>query len=127
MPLKLDRKAKKMLSSISFRKHSRRKKNRGGKLTLFLTYGLACHSNYNGRIRRMDSTSMEYAFLFTMQCTLLDRFRFCPGVRIHKGITIVLSLFRSHWLAVVYCLVLCSGSCEPVHEDKTSFFFTNEF
>ena len=39
---------------------------------------------------------------------------FCPGVRVHKGITIVLSLFRSHWLAVVYCLVLCSGSCEPV-------------
>ena len=70
---------------------------------------------------------MEYAFLFTMQCTLLDRFRFCPGVRIHKGITIVVSLFRSNWLAVVYCLVLCSGSCELVHEDKTSFFFTNEF
>ena len=43
----------------------------------------------------------------------------CPGVRVHKGITIVLSLFRSHWLAVVYCLVLCSGSCEPVHEDRT--------
>ena len=46
---------------------------------------------------------------------------FCPSVRVHKGITIVLSLFRSHWLAVVYCLVLCSGSCEPVHEDRTSF------
>ena len=44
---------------------------------------------------------------------------FCPGVRVHKGITIVFSLFRSHWLAVVYCLVLCSGSCEPVHEDRT--------
>ena len=44
---------------------------------------------------------------------------FCPGVRVHKGITIaVLSLFRSYWLAVVYC-VLCSGSCEPVHEDRT--------
>ena len=43
---------------------------------------------------------------------------FCPGVRVHKGITIVFSLFRSHWLAVVYCLVLCSGSCEPVHEDS---------
>ena len=27
---------------------------------------------------------------------------FCPGVPVHKGITIVLSLFRSHWLAVVY-------------------------
>ena len=44
---------------------------------------------------------------------------FCPGVRIHKKITIVLSLFRSHWLAVVYCLVFCIGSCEPVHEDRT--------
>ena len=44
---------------------------------------------------------------------------FCPGVRVHKGITVVLSLFRSHWLAVVYCLVLCVGSCEPVHEDRT--------
>ena len=44
---------------------------------------------------------------------------FCPGVRVHKEITIVLSLFRSHWLAVVYCLVLCSGSCEPVHEDRS--------
>ena len=44
---------------------------------------------------------------------------FCPGVRVHKGIIIVLSLFRSHWLAVVYCLLLCSGSCEPVHEDRT--------
>ena len=28
---------------------------------------------------------------------------FCPGVRVRKGITIVLSLFWSHWLAVVYC------------------------
>ena len=43
---------------------------------------------------------------------------FCPGVRVHKGITIVLSLFRSHWLAAVYCLVLCIGSCEPVHADR---------
>ena len=46
--------------------------------------------------------------------------RFCPGVPLHKGINIVLSLFRSHWLAVVCCLVLCSGSCEPVHEDRTN-------
>ena len=44
---------------------------------------------------------------------------FCPGVRVHKGISIVLSLFRSHWVAVVHCLVLCSCSCEPVHEDRT--------
>ena len=28
---------------------------------------------------------------------------FCPGVRVRKGITSVLSLFWSHWLAVVYC------------------------
>ena len=48
--------------------------------------------------------------------------RFCPGVQVHKGITIVLSLFRSHWLAVVYCLVLCSGPCEPVHEDSTILY-----
>ena len=46
---------------------------------------------------------------------------FCPGVPVNKGITIVISLFRSHWLAVVYCLVLCIGSCEPVHEDRTTF------
>ena len=54
---------------------------------------------------------------------LLDdciKFWFCPGVRVHKGITIVLSLFRSHWLAIVYCFILCIGSCEPVHEDRTS-------
>ena len=28
-------------------------------------------------------------------------------------------LFWSQWLAVVYCLVFCIGSCEPVHEDRT--------
>ena len=44
---------------------------------------------------------------------------FCPGVPVNKGITIVLSLFRSHSLAVVYCLVFCIGSCVPVHEDRT--------
>ena len=33
-------------------------------------------------------------------------FGFCPGVPVHKGKTIFQSLFRSHWLAVVYCLVL---------------------
>ena len=46
-------------------------------------------------------------------------FGFWPGVPVHKGITIVISLFRSHWLAIVYCLVFCIGSCEPVHEDRT--------
>ena len=44
---------------------------------------------------------------------------FRPGVPVHKGITFVHSLFRSHWLAVVYCSVYCIGSCEPVHEDRT--------
>ena len=44
---------------------------------------------------------------------------FGPGALVHKGITIVLSLLRRHWLAVVYCFILCSGSCEPVHEDRT--------
>ena len=44
--------------------------------------------------------------------------RFCPGVPVYKRITIVLFLFRSHRLAVVYCLILCSGSCKPVHEDR---------
>ena len=44
---------------------------------------------------------------------------FCPGVLVHKGIAIVLSLFRGHWLAVVYCLVFFIGPCEPVYEDKT--------
>ena len=35
---------------------------------------------------------------------------FFPGVPVHNGITIVLSLFRSHWLVIVYCLVYCIGS-----------------
>ena len=51
---------------------------------------------------------------------------FCPGLPVHKGITIVLSLFMSHWLAVVYCLVLCSGSCEPVHEDRIVLSIKND-
>ena len=46
---------------------------------------------------------------------------FCPGVAVYKGITMVLSLFRSRsWLVVAYCLVFCSGSCEPVHLDRTN-------
>ena len=47
------------------------------------------------------------------------KFWFCPGVPVNNGITIVLPLFRSHWFAVVYCLVFCIGSCVPVHEDRT--------
>ena len=41
---------------------------------------------------------------------------FCPDLPVHKGITIVFSLFRNHWLAVVYCVVFWIGSCEPVHQ-----------
>ena len=41
----------------------------------------------------------------------------CPGVPVHKGITIVCSLLRSHWLTVVYCSVFCIGSCVSVQED----------
>ena len=52
---------------------------------------------------------------------------FCCGVQVHKEIATVFSLFRSHWLAVVYFLVLCSGSCEPVHEDRSSWGHTNYF
>ena len=58
-----------------------------------------------------------HGFSFT---NLTCIYGFCLGVRVHQGITIAPSLFRSHsGLAVVYCLVLCSGSCEPVHEDRT--------
>ena len=50
----------------------------------------------------------------------MDNSQFCPGVPVNKGITIVLSyLFRSYWLAVVYCLVFCIGSCVRVHKDRT--------
>ena len=60
-----------------------------------------------------------FTVLVTNQTRVRITFWFCPGVPVHKGITIVLSLFRSHWLAVVYCLVLCRGSCVPVQEDRT--------
>ena len=40
----------------------------------------------------------------------------CTG---SQGNNHFLSLSRSHWLAVLYYSVLCSGSCEPVHEDRT--------
>ena len=52
--------------------------------------------------------------------SLRPQIGFCSGVPVHKGITIVRSFFRSHWLAVVYCVVYCMGSCEPVHEDRTA-------
>ena len=39
---------------------------------------------------------------------------FCHGVPVQKGINIVLSLFKSHWLPVFfYCLVFCIGYCKP--------------
>ena len=43
----------------------------------------------------------------------------CPHVPVHKGITVVFCLFRSHRLSVImYCLVFCIGSRVPVHEDR---------
>ena len=39
---------------------------------------------------------------------------FCHCVVVHKGIAILFSLFRTHWLCVAYCLVLyqllCTGT-----------------
>ena len=55
-------------------------------------------------------------------CKIMTTNWFCPGVPVNKGITIVLSLFRSRWLAFVYCLVFCISSCVPVHEDRTHKF-----
>ena len=51
-----------------------------------------------------------------------QRIWLCPREPVHKGITTVFSLFRSLWLAVVYYLVFCMGSCVPVHEDRTGNF-----
>ena len=47
---------------------------------------------------------------------------FCPCVPVYKGISIVFSLFRIHWLCVAYCLVSCIGSCVPVHDDRPNIF-----
>ena len=55
-----------------------------------------------------------------LKSSIVQQIGFCPGVRVYKGIAIVLSLFKSHWFAIVYCLVLCSRSCEPVYEDRTN-------
>ena len=66
------------------------------------------------------STSFPGLLWNTWQCKItVSTCGFCPGVPVHKRTTIVLSLFRSHWLTAVYYLALCSGSCEPVHEDRT--------
>ena len=52
--------------------------------------------------------------------TASDLERFCPGVPVHRGKNMFFFfVFRNDWLAVVYCLVLCRGSCNPVHEDRT--------
>ena len=49
----------------------------------------------------------------------ISKFWLCPHVPANKGISIVFPLFRSHCLALVYCLGYCIGSCVPVHEDRT--------
>ena len=41
---------------------------------------------------------------FNWMSIVIRQLGFCPGVLVYKGITIALSLFRSHWLAVV-CIV----------------------
>ena len=82
-------------------------------------------SNFSPRCNTCQALAWSYTTCgarYKTKTMLQDRRQLiglCPGVPVHKGITIVLSLFRSHWLAVVYCLVFCIGSCEPVHEDRT--------
>ena len=44
----------------------------------------------------------------------------CINVPAHKGISIAFSLFTSHWLAAVYCLLFSIGSCVRIHEDTTA-------
>ena len=43
---------------------------------------------------------------------------FCPRLPAHKPLPLYF-LFRINWLRVAYCLVLCIGSCIPLHEDRT--------
>ena len=107
------------------------------KLGVSLLLRLSCPCNrlqqHSSSYEKLIATNMYVYYCYKPQniskkathaCELIllpsrRRKRFCPGVPVHKGITIVLSLFRSHWLAVVYCLVFCIGSCEPIHEDRT--------
>ena len=42
-------------------------------------------------------------------------------VPVHKGVAIVFSLFRIHWLCVVDCLVFCIGSYKSVHGHRTLY------
>ena len=87
--------------------------------------GQVCGERHSREGKKIEPAILEVSMLYLQTKNYSDivcrRFRLCPAVRVHKGITIVRSLFRSHWLAVVYCLVLCSGSFEPVHEDRTPF------
>ena len=82
-----------------------------------------------GRIARVFSKSpfhfifIQFILGYQIIPEIIKHLRFCPSVPVHKGIIIVFSLFRSHWLAVVHCLVLCSGTCEPVHEDRNQLGF----
>ena len=72
-----------------------------------------------GELENREWTKRDWGTHNVLSQSPLVRNEFCPGEPVHKGISIVLSLFRSHWLAVVYCLVLCIVSREPVHEDRT--------
>ncbi|PFX26235.1 Short transient receptor potential channel 5 [Stylophora pistillata] len=75
------------------------------------------------KCRKKEKQSIYRELPWSVLCAELW---FCPGVPVHKGITIVLSLFRSHWLAAVYCSVFCIGSCEPVHDDRTRIIVLRE-
>ena len=91
---------------------------------MFLTLGSItrrCSENEPALLPRMHGWTREGSFVsliqsdnrpqsfvghelsrqFGLQPKMADDVGFCPGVRVHKGITIILSLFRSHWLAVV--------------------------
>ena len=104
------------------------------KLTYSLYSDWRNHSSLICYLKNHLSTDAMTTFCYINQARISEKcwpIWFCPGVRVHKGITIIPSLCRSHWLAVVYCLFLCSGSCEPVHEDNQNlswfilFFFNH--
>lgn len=42
-----------------------------------------------------------------------------PCISVFKGITLVFSLFRSHWLAVKCCFIFCIISGVLLHEDRS--------
>ena len=99
------------------------------KLTYSLYSDWRNHSSLICYLKNHLSTDAMTTFCYINQARISEKcwpIWFCPGVRVHKGITIIPSLCRSHWLAVVYCLFLCNGSCEPVHEDRTKDLLQNE-